>query len=86
MDKADTLRLQRLKIYGDQPDMVERRRPGRREDASSDLVPLMRGGLDTPLSIEVKSRSEDQLGPIKGLLAGAILSGALWALVLMMVF
>lgn len=64
----------------------ERRRPGRPESVSPELVPLLRGTANPPPPMEFSERPEDQLDPLRGLAVGLVISAALWALLLRLVF
>lgn len=64
----------------------ERRRPGRPENVSPELVSLLRGTANPPPPLEFSDRSEDQLDPLRGLAVGLVISAVLWALLLRFVF
>lgn len=66
--------------------LAERRRPGRLETVSPELVPLLRGTANPPPPIEFSDRSEDQLDPLRGLAVGLLISAGLWAVFLRLVF
>jgi len=57
---------------------VDRRRPGRPEHVSPELIPLMRGNIQATGEPEVLFGDPDQLRAVRGLAIGAVISCMLW--------
>jgi hypothetical protein len=77
--------------------MVSRRRPGRRDDAHSSLIPLLRGTAspipDDPTVIDDSSTTRagletdaDVLAPARGIILGIALSVPIWAVLILGAF
>ncbi|MBN9559944.1 MAG: hypothetical protein J0H14_04335 [Alphaproteobacteria bacterium] len=63
---------------------IDRRRPGRPEHVSPHLIPLLRNAAEAeipPDDAPVADRTQDDLGPAKGILAGLGLAIPLWGLI-----
>jgi len=63
---------------------TDRRRPGRPENVSPHLVPLLRNAAAVeipPDDAPVADRTRDDLGPAKGILTGLGLAIPLWGLI-----
>lgn len=59
--------------------VADRRRPGRRERVSEELVPLLRGQGPAPADDDPAEFGEpDQLDAARGLAAGVLLSAPIW--------
>lgn len=60
--------------------VADRRRPGRRERISPELVPLLRGQAPAPPADDdlVEFGEPDQLDAARGLAAGVLLSAPVW--------
>ena len=61
------------------PGTVERRRAGRPESVSPELVAMLRGTPQAQHRIDLYGRAGDQLGAVRGLVVGIIVSGVIWA-------
>ena len=61
------------------PSRVERRRPGRVENVSPALIPLLRGETHPPSDDEVLRK--DDLAPAAGIAVSVVLSGLVWFLI-----
>jgi hypothetical protein len=59
---------------------VERRRPGRVENVSPELVPLLRGQVD--LVVDTADRDPYDLAAATGIAVGSLISAPIWALLL----
>ena len=59
--------------------VADRRRPGRSQHVSPELVPLLRGQAPAPPADDLEEFGEaDQLDAARGLAAGALLSAPIW--------
>jgi hypothetical protein len=58
---------------------LERRRPGRIENASPNLIPLLRGEGQQPCDDEAPG--EHDLAPATGVAVAAVISGLIWLLI-----
>lgn len=59
--------------------VADRRRPGRLEQVSSELVPILRGQIPDPAPAEpLQFDQPDQLAAARGLAVGVLLSAPLW--------
>jgi len=81
------------------PDAVQettrdRRRPGRPENVSPHLIPLLRNAAsaeiapdDAPVVDRAQDeRAQDDLGPVRGIIAGLVLAVPLWSLIALAVW
>lgn len=86
MTGLDTSRLQNQRTSEVPPGMVDRRRAARPENASPELIALMRGTRLSPPAIDLHGRSGEQLGAMRGLVVGVILSTVIWTFLLRAIF
>jgi hypothetical protein len=64
-----------------EPDVKDdRRRPGRQDDVSPDLIPLLRGTL--PYTKDEAEEDHDPLAACRGVVIWALTSAVAWAIVL----
>ena len=82
-----------------QETMRDRRRPGRPENVSPHLIPLLRNAAsaeiapdDAPVADRAQDdraqddRAQDDLGPVRGIIAGLVLAVPLWSLIALAVW
>ena len=77
-----------------QETMRDRRRPGRPENVSPHLIPLLRNAAsaeiapdDAPVVDRAQDeRAQDDLGPVRGIIAGLVLAVPLWSLIALAVW
>ena len=62
-------------------EVAERRRPGRLDHVSPELVPLLRGESAFVADAPVQFGEPDQLGGARGLTLAVAISAALWAVI-----
>ena len=86
MTRLDTQGLQGQPAGISMPGGVERRRAGRPENVSPELVALLRGSPQRPGGMDVPGRAGDQLGAVRGLVVGIIVSGVIWVALLRSIF
>ena len=60
-------------------EVAERRRPGRLDHVSPELVPLLRGDTPVPPDAPVQFGEPDQLRGARGVTLAVAISAALWA-------
>ena len=65
------------------PEVVERRRPGRIANVSPALIPLLRDG--NTLSPDAEEFQEKELAPAHGIIIGALISALFWAVLIWIV-
>jgi hypothetical protein len=63
---------------------VERRRPGRVENVSPELIPILRG-INAP-ALHDDLDDMDDLAPARGIVTGLLISGVAWAAVIGSIF
>jgi hypothetical protein len=63
----------------------DRRRPGRRDDVSPALTPLLREGSSQRLPVESADDSSDNLRSSRGIIIWVLVSAAIWLLLLLWV-
>ena len=63
------------------PPRVDRRRPGRIANVSTELIPLLRGRVEP--SPRPEGRLPSDLAAATGIAVGLLISGVLWALILL---
>jgi len=76
------------------PDAVQettrdRRRPGRPENVSPHLIPLLRNAASVEIAPDdapASDRAQDDLGPVRGIIAGLVLAVPLWSLIALAVW
>lgn len=67
-----------------QATQLDRRRRGRPENVSPNLIPLLRNATSLEISPDdapVTDRVRDDFGPAKGIIAGLLLAIPLWSLI-----